>query len=72
MRAPLALSLETEKWSARPFQSAPPPEEEAYRLYTELFVECSLETGKHLSKAEREEHKLTDIKAGPLPRSRHS
>ena len=24
------------------------------------------------AKAEREEHKLTDIKAGPLPRSRHS
>ena len=41
-------------------------------MYTELFVECSLETGKHLSKAEREEHKLTDIKAGPLPRSRLS
>ena len=40
-------------------------EEEAYRLYTELFAECSLETGKHLSKAEREQNQLTDVKVGP-------
>ena len=38
-------------------------------MYTELFVECSLETGKHLSKAEREENKLTDVKAGLLARA---
>jgi len=38
-------------------------EEEAYRLYTELFAECSLETGKHLSKAEREQNQLTDVKS---------